>query len=46
MKGVVAMAMTPSKRHQARARAEALAKARKDERLGIKKLNTKKSKKR
>ena len=40
------MAMTPSKRHQCRARAEAMAKARKDERLGIKKVNSKKSKKR
>lgn len=43
---VIKMAMTPSKRHQARARAEALQKARKDERLGLTKKGKTTKKKR
>ena len=38
--------MTPAKRKQARAKDEALKKARKDQRLGLAKKTTKKSKKR
>lgn len=40
------MAMTPAKRHLARAKAEALQKARRDQRLGLVKKTTKKNKKR
>jgi hypothetical protein len=38
------MAMTPAKRHEIRAKYEAQAKARKDERLGIKPTKTSKKK--
>ena len=39
------MAMTPSKRHATRAKYEAQAKARKDERLGLNKKSSKKTSK-
>lgn len=40
------MAMTPAKRHQIRAKYEEMQKARKNERLGLAKKTTKRSKKR
>lgn len=39
------MGMTPTKRHQMRAKAEAMQKARKDQRLGLVKKTTKKKRK-
>lgn len=39
------MGMTPAKRHQMRAKAEAMQKARKDQRLGLVKKTTKKKRK-
>lgn len=39
------MGMTPAKRHQMRAKAEAMTKARRDQRLGLVKKTTKKKRK-
>lgn len=46
VKGKEVIKMTPQKRREARAKQEALQKARKDQRLGLAKQNQKKSKKR